>query len=229
VLKGRHNFGEINMRYALAGFLIIISCTSNASVIVGSVEMSRSASTGMIEWDNSHAIDQSGLSNNYVSGVTDFDDFTFNTYSCYSGYVCGFPTTGSAPSDELSGVGGLGSFYFDLGSVFSVTDVGTWVYSSGSAQMEQYDLYASDTFGVAGSRILIGSNFIGGGTTAFTYSFDAINARFFEIDVTANQGASFTAINEVVFGASAVPIPAAVWLFGSALAGLGWLRRKQTV
>jgi hypothetical protein len=29
--------------------------------------------------------------------------------------------------------------------------------------------------------------------------------------------------------ASAVPIPAAVWLFGSALAGLGWLRRKQAV
>jgi hypothetical protein len=25
-----------------------------------------------------------------------------------------------------------------------------------------------------------------------------------------------------------VPVPAAVWLFGSALAGLGWLRRKQT-
>jgi hypothetical protein len=31
------------------------------------------------------------------------------------------------------------------------------------------------------------------------------------------------------FTASVVPIPAAVWLFGSALAGLGWLRRKQTV
>jgi hypothetical protein len=28
---------------------------------------------------------------------------------------------------------------------------------------------------------------------------------------------------------SAVPVPAAAWLFGSALAGLGWLRRKQTV
>jgi len=28
---------------------------------------------------------------------------------------------------------------------------------------------------------------------------------------------------------SAMPIPAAVWLFGSALAGLGWMRRKQTV
>jgi hypothetical protein len=28
---------------------------------------------------------------------------------------------------------------------------------------------------------------------------------------------------------SVVPIPAAAWLFGSALVGLGWLRRKQTV
>jgi hypothetical protein len=28
---------------------------------------------------------------------------------------------------------------------------------------------------------------------------------------------------------NAVPIPAAVWLFGSALAGLGWMRRKQSV
>jgi hypothetical protein len=27
---------------------------------------------------------------------------------------------------------------------------------------------------------------------------------------------------------SAVPIPAAVWLFGSALAGLGWMRRRKT-
>lgn len=28
---------------------------------------------------------------------------------------------------------------------------------------------------------------------------------------------------------SAVPMPPAIWLFGSALAGLGWMRRKQTV
>jgi hypothetical protein len=27
---------------------------------------------------------------------------------------------------------------------------------------------------------------------------------------------------------SVVPLPAAVWLFGSALAGLGWFRRRQT-
>ena len=35
-------------------------------------------------------------------------------------------------------------------------------------------------------------------------------------------------VDDVVLGA-AVPVPAAVWLFGSALAGLGWMRRKQTI
>ena len=32
-----------------------------------------------------------------------------------------------------------------------------------------------------------------------------------------------------VAGQTAVPVPAAVWLFSSALAGLGWLGRKQSV
>jgi hypothetical protein len=33
----------------------------------------------------------------------------------------------------------------------------------------------------------------------------------------------------VVGQISSVPVPAAVWLFGSALAGLGWMRRRKTV
>ena len=37
-------------------------------------------------------------------------------------------------------------------------------------------------------------------------------------------------VRNVVSGSvSAVPIPAAVWLFGSALTGLGWMKRKRTV
>jgi hypothetical protein len=35
-------------------------------------------------------------------------------------------------------------------------------------------------------------------------------------------------MNFIISG-SKVPVPAAAWLFGSALAGLGWMRRKQTV
>jgi hypothetical protein len=44
---------------------------------------------------------------------------------------------------------------------------------------------------------------------------------------------SFPSIPEIRLVASgtvsAVPIPAAVWLFGSGLAGLGWMRRRKTV
>jgi hypothetical protein len=32
----------------------------------------------------------------------------------------------------------------------------------------------------------------------------------------------------IAFSTTAVPIPAAVWLFGSALGGLGWMRRRKT-
>jgi hypothetical protein len=35
-----------------------------------------------------------------------------------------------------------------------------------------------------------------------------------------------TIVSGRIVGSSVVPIPAAVWLFGSALAGLGWFRRK---
>ena len=44
--------------------------------------------------------------------------------------------------------------------------------------------------------------------------------------VTFQTNANMNMDNLVV---TAVPIPAAAWLFGSALAGLGWMRRKQTV
>jgi hypothetical protein len=40
-------------------------------------------------------------------------------------------------------------------------------------------------------------------------------------------GTSNISIDNIAY--TVVPIPAAVWLFGSALAGLGWLRRKQTI
>jgi hypothetical protein len=49
-------------------------------------------------------------------------------------------------------------------------------------------------------------------------------------DVDCNVGLGEPFSRNVIAGTvSAIPVPAAVWLFGSALAGLGWMRRKQTV
>ena len=56
------------------------------------------------------------------------------------------------------------------------------------------------------------------------FLIDGINEVSFSTSATTGD----YVIGQVDLHYSAVPIPAAVWLFGSALAGLGWMRRKQT-
>jgi hypothetical protein len=56
-----------------------------------------------------------------------------------------------------------------------------------------------------------------------------LNLTYVEIyNPGSAPGTEVVGVDNVAAGA-AVPIPAAVWLVGSALAGLGWIRRKQTV
>ena len=58
------------------------------------------------------------------------------------------------------------------------------------------------------------------GYTEFT---DIVSLSF---TAATSTPSSFIFIDNIQ--ANIVPVPAAVWLFGSALAGLGWMRRKQT-
>jgi len=51
--------------------------------------------------------------------------------------------------------------------------------------------------------------------------------RAYTLDDFKNNGGNIADLSNVR-AFSVVPIPASVWLFGSALAGLGWLRRKQS-
>lgn len=53
------------------------------------------------------------------------------------------------------------------------------------------------------------------------YAFDgALAAGIYTIDVTGNVSGDFAGQYDVLIGTSAIPVPAAVWLFGSALLGL---------
>jgi len=64
----------------------------------------------------------------------------------------------------------------------------------------------------------------GGGTVAVGGSEFLCNGTTVDICTT------FSPSRSIISGyATTVPIPAAVWLFGSALAGLGWIRRKQAI
>jgi hypothetical protein len=64
-------------------------------------------------------------------------------------------------------------------------------------------------------------------TLSFDSSWSSLESFRIEIDNTNGGNAFASFIDNVVV--EAVPVPAAAWLFGSALAGLGWLKRKQTV
>jgi hypothetical protein len=65
-----------------------------------------------------------------------------------------------------------------------------------------------------------------GAMQSFVFDDSWSNLSSVTISYDASFGFSSTAIDNI--SVSTVPIPAAVWLFGSALAGLGWMRRKST-
>jgi hypothetical protein len=66
-----------------------------------------------------------------------------------------------------------------------------------------------------------------GGLFAIGVSLDSLRMPNNELEA-ARFGINVTSWTHQLV-VNVIPIPAAVWLFGSALAGLGWLRRKQTV
>lgn len=158
-------------------------------------------------------IDQTGLSATYVSGVTDFDTFTAATTAA-----------GSGSPYPIAGVGGLGSFYFDLGGEYTLTGIASWGQEGGTATVTGYDLYYSDTFGSGGSRTLIGSFSAGASPAAYVGSFSGINARYLELDVTSNEGSSTSSrLNEVAF--EAIPEPSTIAFVGLFGGGILFIRR----
>jgi len=98
-----------------------------------------------------------------------------------------------------------------------------------------FDLASVDLSSWYDTTLTVTGYYAAGGTV--TTSFFNIGSVFL---TTVNFDSSWTGLEKVAFDSAgspgiidnitvqAVPIPAAVWLFGSALAGLGWMRRRQS-
>jgi hypothetical protein len=207
---------------ALLGMSVSSGSASAAIVVIGPTAASVSSPDGSPFGNVDNIINQTGLSASYVSGVTDFMSYTGTTTAAYAG---------GTSSLGLGGVAGLGSFYFDLGASYDISAVATRGQDCCPSTITGYDLYSSDTYGAGGSRSLIGSFGAGVSPLAYVGLFTAVTAQFLEIDVTTNAGFPASRFQEVVFGAqvSAVPVPASVWLFGTALIGFVGMSRRRKV
>jgi len=184
----------------------------------------QSASTDMGESGSSildNAINQSGLSVGYTSGVTDFDDYLSGnpTQSFFDAWV------GSSPAP--------GSVTFDLGNVFALDGMAMWG-TAGTLSAQDFDLFASLT-GANGSFVSLGSfvqDFEDGVDTAQVFNFNTTTAQFIRMDITDSYISSNEAgIGEVAFRTADVtpePVPEPMTIFGSATAlGFGALFNRK--
>jgi hypothetical protein len=148
---------------------------------------------------------------------------------------------GSSPSNSwVSSQVTTGSIIFDFGQSFLVDSFSFWNQngegpgSLGSTGINSLNiLYSADgisfasLFGNLSTFALVPDNL---NLSPEIFSFSAVDARYFRFDVLSNYGdTGQTGFAEIAFnGTTTVPVPAAVWLFGSGLLGLiGIARRKK--
>jgi len=126
--------------------------------------------------------------------------------------------------------GASGSLNFDLGGIFYIISTDIWQYN----YINHYDRgvlgfdISGSTDGAVFTPITSASLAIspGGPIAAQNVMFNSYS-RYIRFDISSNHGdSSYTGLSEVKFDGdtvpppSAIPLPATIWLFGSALFGL---------
>jgi hypothetical protein len=99
------------------------------------------------------------------------------------------------------------------------------VFSLSSLELASLEKVVSFTGYLSGGGTVQVDLLAGANLEAFSFDDSWSNLQSLEFSTSDLQGTGL-GIKLDSINVSTVPIPAAVWLFGSALAGLGWFRRK---
>jgi hypothetical protein len=209
---------KILSAFALLG--VLAAGSAQAGIIRGAVDATATSEFGS-SYGIGNTIDQSGLSSNYVSGVDDF-----------GAYLSGNPLHSMIAGNEWFSTSGSTSdtLIYDLGDVFTLDAVALWIEDAWTPHSDV--TFSVSTNGVDYTDLLTGLTLTGSDYSidylATVYSLTATSARYFKIDLGSCSG-SGCSLGEIAFSTSEVPVPAAIWLFGSALLGFVGLSRRNKV
>ena len=211
--------------------VLLMATTSHGGVIVGAQGISSTGGDIGGDFALSGAIDQTGLSAGYTSGVTDFSSVissvTHDTsITSNSGFTLGM---------------GAAVFTFDLGSAITVDALAFWQAPAGSGAVLGGGLFADDDADFSnGNTGSLGGFFASANSDpirAFTpdvvlFAGGAVTTQFIHLDVSASElsdANNFAGIGEIAFrGAevAVVPEPSSALLLSLA-GGLFALRRRR--
>lgn len=141
-----------------------------------------------------------------------------------------FNLTGQCGLGSLDTITATGTFTADLGTIGN--ESGTVSFAALSGNTMSIDMNGAATLTQADDTDGLGSSltFLNGQLTNFDFvsdDGDSLSSLFLDFTNGANFGAGqFSGEWQANVALTPVPVPAAVWLFGSALGLLGWMRRR---
>lgn len=168
------------------------------------------------------------------AAAIDFDSESIGSISSplvigdFSFFAAGAEIIEQSPGDNAL-------FLEAFGPTTEFGDAGPLIISMGSTSGDPFAFFGADVLGTSEVGIAsfgpVGIISGGGFAAGPVGTGDWLNLEAVQFSVSSSEAIfMFDTLSITVdnVNANVVPIPAAVWLFGSALAGLGWLKRKQT-
>lgn len=203
----------MNNKTALAASVVLslmLPGVCLADVITSAVGVSGPPPIDGFVWENT--IDQSGLSDSYVSGVTDFDVYIgLSPTHTRNNNPENFAASRSLPPLNID---------YDLGEVLSVTQLALWNYPFGnSAGIIDFNVFTAELPDFSDSEFVGAFTALddGNGDVNNVQVFDLIDsdARYVRLEVVSVARGNGTGLSEIAFATIPGPATAAVFLIAA--------------
>ena len=216
---------RIALSVAFAALVMFGSGVAHAGTIVGAVSVSASVSDLNLSFPIANLINQSGISMNYSSGVTDFDTFVG------AATLTGNPSwTGGGGWASTTGNSFPATIDFDLGAAHNITRMALWNDTDVQA-LGNFELFASADALFTSLTSLGSFSGVVQNVGTLEQDFDMTDATTQYIRVkgsTVGSQNGLLNIGEFAFeaGSSVVPEPASLTLWTLGLVGMTFVRLR---